>query len=130
LYSQLLPNQAKLCGDNGKIALSDYQHQIISYLCSPLPGYLDRKSPFKKTAQIFSIATLDSSAFLDPKVFVNNLDISGVTVAVIDQHLLLKHPTLQSCPSIRDAFLGSGWQQLSYLVKDNNVCIASYVKQQ
>ena len=107
----------------------------MSYLCSPLSYQKHKIQEIKTSLSVlpesmrqFSIATLKPNAFTSSIIFVHNLDAEGVTAVVIDHFLLLKHPTLQSCSSIRDAFLESGWQQLSYLVKDDGICIASYAK--
>lgn len=132
LYSQLLPNQEILCGNDEKIALGDFQFEIISYLCSTSPGYLNgvghNERGFKKPVRIFALDTIGPQAFVNPKFFVSVLEHEGVISAVIDQFLLLKNPSLESCASLRDAFLEKGWQQLTYLVKDDGLCIASYTK--
>ena len=128
LYTELQPNQVRLCNENGKIALENYQFEITSYLCSPLPKRL-RQPRGKKSVQTFSIASLNSASFDNPINFVNALEAAGVTAAVVDPFLIPNHPNLQSCSSIRDAFLKNGWEQLSYLVQEDSRCVTSYVKE-
>lgn len=98
--------------------------QVLSK--TPLSTAYPRK---KESVQTISITSLSSLSFAHPTNFVNALDKAEVTVAVINPFLIPNHPDLQNCTSIRNAFLANGWEQLSYLVRENGQCIAAYVKE-
>jgi hypothetical protein len=115
IYNALLPNQAKLCRESGRIALGDYGFEIRSYLCAPYSHSRGHQQP----AQMISIGSLGTDAFVQPSNFARVLDVAGVTAVVINPFLIAKNPGLQSSPALRDELLKLGWVQLAYSSQDS-----------
>lgn len=124
IYNQLFPHQAEICVAAGKIALGEYISEIPNYLCTPrwISGTHGRG------AEIISLASLGSEAYLEPSRFVRALEEKNITALIIDPVLTDKYPGLGSCSIIRDELLKFGWKQLLYSTRDDRRCIAAYTK--
>jgi hypothetical protein len=126
IYNQLLPHQERIHNTPGSVALDGSFSGLIDYL---RPSLNEITQPWSHSRDIVSFQEVTKEVFLNPSDLVVSLEDLRVGVAIIDPSLILKYPTLRDCISLRDAFLKSGWIQLSYSSRDNEQCIAVYIKE-
>ena len=126
IYGELLPHQERIHNTPGSVVLDASLSGVIDYL---RPSLTKSPQPWPAAKGIVSFQALAQEALLNPSNLVASIEDLKAGVAIIDPCLIMKYPTLQDCSSLRDAFLKSGWIQLSYSNGDNEQCIAVYIKE-
>ena len=122
-YESLLPQASTLCADEVKWLATDYAGELSMYLCAPYRTSANAEPKIGDTAETFP-----TSAWTDPRRFVEEVGKRGYRIATIDVFFLDRFGKAGSCEGFAGAFADAGWHVANTPVTHADECIFMYVR--